>query len=974
MANQKEPEMSMRLSPRPAELIDRQESISFSFNGRRYQAYPGDTIASALAAAGVKVFSRSFKYHRPRGLLCGAGHCPNCLVQVGSEPNVRSCRRPVEPGMVVTSQNAWPSLERDVMSLTALGDRLLPVGFYYKAFIRPKALWPIFERLLRRAAGLGKVDPATPSGRADKQFVHTDLAVVGGGPAGLSAAVAAASAGARVALFEECPALGGHLRYGNAEDQATLAELLSATAKQPTLTLYRDATVLGWYEQNWLAAAQANRLYKVRAQGVIFATGAHEQPLVFDNNDLPGVMLAGAALRLINQYAVAPGQRALVVTANDDGWLAAAALQGAGIEVVALADERPAHDSAVVAGVPAAGATAYWGHTILAATGKGAVSGAIIAPVDDQGRLSLEASQEIACDLVLVCVGWTPANGLIYQAEARPGYDPERREFLPGDLPAGIYAAGRVTGAHALANELIQGRLVGRQAAADLGLGPAPTIEEHQASQAAVAAEPPRTSALVRVPGQKKQFVCYCEDVTGKDLEQAIAEGYDSIELLKRYSTISMGPCQGKMCSVNTIHLCARANNWTIAETGTTTSRPPLAPVSFGVLAGQNMEPVRLSPVHDWHIARGAKLMVAGLWLRPEHYGDPTAEVLAVRQAVGLIDVSTLGKFRLTGPRVPDFLDRMYVNKWQNLGLGRVRYGLMCTDEGIILDDGVTARVGEQEWYLTTTSSGAAAVYEWLQWWLQSGWGDGVQLTNLSEVNAAFNLAGPLARQMLQPLTDGDLSPEAFPYLGVREMTVAGVPCRLLRIGFTGELSYEIHCPAGYGLPLWEALVAAGEPFGLRPFGVEAQRVLRLEKGHLIVGHDTDALSDPLAADLAWLVKLDKADFLGRRSLTRIAQERPAQRLVGFKLARPGETPEEGLQIVRRQADGLLAISGWITSCRFSPILGEVIGLCWLPADLAEQAGAPFFIRRDGRLVEGRVHHGPFYDPDGVRLEMAAEK
>jgi sarcosine oxidase subunit alpha len=363
-------------------------------------------------------------------------------------------------------------------------------------------------------------------------------------------------------------------------------------------------------------------------------------------------------------------------------------------------------------------------------------------------------------------------------------------------------------------------------------------------------------------------------------------------------------------------------------------------------------------------------MMVAGLWLRPEHYDDPLAEIRAVREGVGLIDVSTLGKLRMTGPGAPNLLERLYINKWQKLAIGRVRYGVMCNDEGIVLDDGVTAHTGEQEWYTTTTSSGASAIYEWIQWWRQSGWGEGVHVTNLSEVNAAFNLAGPQARAVLQKLTDLDLSNEAFPYLHVRLATVAGVPCLILRIGFTGELAYEIHCPTGYGMHLWEALLDAGQEFEIRPFGVEAQRVLRLEKAHIIIGQDTDALSDPIAADMAWAVKLDKPDFLGQRPLARIAREGPAQRLAGFKMVRPGIVPAEGLQVVRLDANGEPEIIGWITSSRYSPTLDETIGLCWLPAEIAEQNGAVFTIWMDGQLEQARVHHGPFYDPAGERLRI----
>ena len=688
--------------------------------------------------------------------------------------------------------------------------------------------------------------------------------------------------------------------------------------------------------------------------------------LLFGNNDLPGIMLAGAAQRLIRLYGVRPGTRAVVVTANEDGWDVAAELLAAGIAVAAVADLRrePAPERRALA----ASFPVLWGHAPVQAAGRGRVRELTLAPLDAAGQPDATRSTAIACDLVVVAGGWGPANGLLYQAGGRMTYADERAEFQPSSLPDGIFAAGRVAGTHALDYELSEGRLAGLRAAAYLGRGDAPDSLALANLAASKAGEAPRTLAPAAAAGAGKRIVCYCEDVTEKDVTTAIAEGYNSIELLKRYSTISMGPCQGKMCSQNTLHLCARANGWTIPQTGTTTARPPMTPVSLGALAGQHLEPVQRTPAHDWHVANGAKLMVAGLWLRPEHYGDPTAEVRAVRQSVGLIDVSTLGKFRLAGPGVPDLLDRLYINRWRNLAAGRVRYGVMCNDEGVILDDGVTARVAEAEWYMTTTSSGSGAIFEWIQWWLQSGWGEGIHAVNVSEVYAAFNLAGPRARDVLRRLTDGDVANEAFPYLHTREMAVAGVPCRLLRIGFTGELSYEIHCPAGYGRHIWEAVLDAGSQFDIRPFGVEAQRVLRLEKGHLIVGQDTDGLTDPVAADMELAVKLDKPDFLGQRAIGRVKHDTPRQRLVGFKMVTPGVVPDEGLQIVRPAANSQFDIIGWVTSSRFSPTLNEAIGLCWLDVDLARQAGQTFTIRMNGRLEIARVHHGPFYDPEGQRL------
>lgn len=960
-----------RLPPKQGEVIDRSSTIRFTFDGVEYTAHPGDTVASALTAAGVKVLSRSFKYHRPRGLLCCAGHCPNCLVQIGEEPNVRACTRPVEAGMDVRAQNVWPSLNRDLLSLTQLGSRFMPVGFYYKTFIRPQKLWTFYEHTLRHAAGLGEVDIDTPPGEFDKQYLHTDVVVVGGGVAGMSAALSAAEAGARVLLFDENPALGGRLRFTvplEFSSDTHLPEQLAAVKQQPNITVFTDTSVLGWYQDNWLCAVKGTRLFKIRTASMVVATGAHETPLIFDNNDLPGVMLGAAVQRLIHLFGVLPGNQIVIVTANEAGWDVAADLQSLGVNVAAIVEEREpnACTSPYREGLTNAGVPVFYRHTILEALGSGEVKGARIVRLDESGEISPATIQSLQCDLIVTSMGWTPANALLYMAGGTLEYNEERAEILPVSTPPGIYIVGRAAGINAVDSQIDTAQQTGLNAAAFAGFG---EFDESMAQFPGVLG-PRCTSDRVCVPGKKKRFVCYCEDVTDEDVGTAIAEGYDSVELLKRYSTISMGPCQGVMCSMNTIHLCARANGWTVQETGTTTARPPTTSVTLGALAGQNMEPVQATPIHQWHLAHGARMMVAGLWMRPNHYGDPAAEVMCVRKRVGLIDVSPLGKLQLTGPGVPRLLERIYTNQWDNLRVGRVRYGVMCNDEGVVLNDGVCAHLNDETWYMTTTSTGATTVFEWLQWWLQSGWGEGIHLTDLTDTYSAFNLAGPQSRALLEKLTERNLSNKAFPYMRARSAKIAEVPCRLLRLGFTGELSYEIHCPSGYALHVWEALIEAGKEFGIAPFGVEAQRILRLEKAHIIVGQDTDAMSDPLSANMAWAVKLDKPDFLGKPSLMRISAEGPKQLLVGFKMVEPTVVPDEGLQIVESEADGRLKIVGWVTSSRFSPTLEQTIGLCWLPADLASQNGAAFTIRMDGHLVEARVHHDAFYDPDGERLRM----
>ena len=959
---------SRRVEKQANELVDRSRTVWFKFGGKRYAAYAGDSIASALAANGVRVIGRSFKYHRPRGLQA-YGHATGTMVEIGQEVSNSVWLREVEDGLEVTPVNAWPSVDRDVMSLTQVGGKFMPVGFYYKTFIRPQRLWPMYEKVLRQAAGLGKLNPDAPLEKGYvKQYLHADVVVVGAGPAGLSAAISAANGGARVVVFDEAPYLEGHLRYSG-ENGDALDGLATAVTQHPNIQTYTNSLVSSWFEDHWLAATCGKTLYKVRGKATIFATGALDQVMVFNNNDLPGIMLGSAARRLLHLYSVIPGEKVLIVSANDDGWKLARDLKDVGVDVVGVADHRNG-GSEIGSEVAASGIPAYWQHTIVQAQGKKGVTGAGIAPISN-----LTQRRMIACDTILLSTAYAPDNQLLFLAGAKFAYDETRHEFLPATLPDGIFAAGRVAGTHGVALQMDEGELVGQQAAVYAGLGEMPKPQVQAAITRRKNAEAVRSSDLVHVIGDKngKRFVDFDEDVTDKELETAVAEGYDSMQLLKRYSTISMGPSQGKWSSINTIHLTANVKEQTIAQTGTTTARPPVRPVKLANFAGQMMDPVAYTPLHDWHIEQEASMMVAGLWMRPEHYGDPAAEVMAVREGVGLIDLSTLGKIKLTGSGVPKLLNRLYINKFGKLRVGRVRYGVMVTAEGVVMDDGVTARVGEAEWYMTTTSSGASGIYEWIQWWAQSGWGENVHVTNVTNGQAAFNLAGPRAREVLESVTEADVSNAAFPYMRMREMEIAGVPCRLMRIGFTGELSYEIHVGAGNGRYLWQTLMEAGKSQGIRPFGVEAQRILRLEKGHIIIGTDTDALSNPFGAELGWAVKLDKEDFIGIRALADIAERGGSkQRLVGYKLLDASIVPEEGLQIVRPKAGTPLGLEtiGWVSSSRFSPTLKESIGLCWLPKEMAEQPNSSFSIRRNGELVMARVHHGAFYDPSGERLRM----
>jgi sarcosine oxidase subunit alpha len=925
----------MRVERQLGEVIERDVNLPFSWNGHRLSGLRGDTIASALAASGVVVFSRSFKYHRPRGILTATFHDPNCLVQVGDEPNVRGGHRRLERGMEVRAQNVWPKLELDLASANRVLAPFIGAGFYYKTFMKPERLWPSYEKVLQRFAPGGQV-PVRPVSHAryDQRYAHPDVLVAGGGPAGMAAAAAAARAGASVMLVEEEHELGGHLRFGGRAELATLAELRAELAAEPSVEVLCDAVVTGRYDDNWVAVLQRGlsrvreRLVKARTRALVVAPGLIERPYVFRGNDLPGVMLSTAVRRLVNLYAVKPGERAVVLTANEEGSAAAEDLARIGVEVVRVLDARRGDD-------------------LVRARGRGRVE-------------SVETSHAgtIECDLLVVAAGWTAPTSLLNMAGDRPRYEPTAARFVPGGpLPENVLATGGIVGEGSSEELIAHGRAIGALAAARAGHGRGGEVP---------ALQPRSHPALFRA--STHGFVDLSEDVTSKDILAAAREGYDSIELLKRYTTVTMGAEQGKLESVNTVALLAEATGRSIAETGTTTWRPPYVPISLGALAGRPMNPVRCSPMQSWHEAKGAVPIVAGEWIRPEHYGDPAAEVRNVRDHVGIIDVTPLGKLDLRGPDVPKLLSFLYVNRWSRLEVGAVRYGVMCSEDGVVLDDGVTGRLGERHWFTSTTSSGAAAVLEWIELWLQTAHPDwGVHVTAVTSAYASINVAGPRSRELLSRLVSGvDLAPQAFGYMQVRTGSIAGVEgCHMWRIGFTGELSFELHVPAGYGLHVWEQLLEQGKDLHVAPFGLEAQRVMRLEKGHVIVGQDTDATTKAFSAGLDWLVKLDKDDFAGKPELVWENEKGVQARLVGLQPLDPHEVPPEASQIVTSGG----AIVGRVTSSRFSPTLGRSICLGVIAPRVAAAGHIVSVQLPDGRRVGATVteHHAHF-DPEGTRL------
>jgi sarcosine oxidase subunit alpha len=945
-----------RLPQQPGERVKRSETLSFSFDGKPVSALRGDTIGSALFAAGRRTFSRSFKYHRRRGLMCCAGNCPNCMVAVDGAPGVRACTEPVREGMRVEHLNAQPGLELDAMAVTdKLGGPFTPPGFYYKTFIRPRRLWPLYEWVLRHAAGLGRLPErqAEREWRTEYRRRHADVLVVGGGHAGLTAAIAAAERGEDVVLVDEGPEPGGRLLWEGGHEQA---RALAARAREVGVEILCSAPALGHFD-GLVPVWQGDTLHQVRAREHVYATGAIEQPLVFAGNDLPGVMLSSGAWRLAALYGVQPGTRAVLATTSDRGLLAARALRERGVELLAVADLRPS-PSPLAEELRAQGVELLQGWTIAEARGRRGVERVTLAPVDDaaaEGAAAVgaagapgQARRQLRCDLVLVSGGEAPATSLPTQAGARTEYDPARGHFRLAELPPGVSAVGD------LAGERYE-QAGGAQGAAPLGdPAAAPAPNEMPAIPPALA---PAAAAA-----KGKAFTCFCEDVTAKDIHRGVQEGYDSIELCKRFTTVTMGPCQGRMCQLSSIRLMSAETGQGLEQIGTTTARPPWSTVPMGALAGRPLEPAKRSAIHGAHRALGASIKWAGDWRRAYDYGDPEGEALNVHTAAGVIDVSTLGKLLVRGPQAGLFLDRLYPNRLSNLKPGRVRYGVLSTDAGRITDDGTITRIDEETFYVTTTSSGAGAVEQWFSWWL-ADWRLDVQLSDVTQALCAVNLAGPRAREILARLTEADCSPQSFVYLDARQAPVAGVDALLMRIGFVGELGYEIHFPAAYGEDVWSAILRAGEAEGIRPFGLEPQRILRLQKQHIIVGQDTDSESTPLSAGMPWAVKLDKDEqFIGRWALAHAAAAPAETVLVGFTVSN-GHVPTEGAVVL----DARGTAAGQVTSARRSRQLDRVIGMAWVPSAFAED-GQIIAISDNGTRVAATVVTEPFFDPAGEML------
>lgn len=975
--------------------IDRSHSIDFVYNETNYKGHPGDTLASALLANGENVLARSFKYHRPRGVYSAGPEEPSALLTVGygprREPNTQATVQPLYQGLVSSSQNCWPSPRFDLGAVNSLLAPFLSAGFYYKTFMWPGLKgWMHYEKFIRKAAGMGEASRNPDPDRYEKSHGFCDVLVVGAGPAGLMAAKSAAASGARVWLVDEQLRMGGQLNRETYVIDAMPAtewvhETLNTLAQNPRVKLLSNSTVFGAYDGQTFGVVERcgaeqlkpetrQRMWLLRAAQVVLATGSIERPMVFANNDRPGVMQANAVRAYNNQYGVECGRRTLVFANNNNAYRTAFDLIDSGQNIVAVVDSRANVDQHLIAKLNDFGVQHFVGSAVQDVKGKQKISAAQVCDLAGKQQSAL-----IDCDCIAASSGWSPNVQLHSMVGSRPRFDEPNLAFVPSNMPAGYHSAGACTASFSLQDCLQQGVSAGAKAAQAVGFSPADVVVPTSGEDTL-----PMAEAMWQVPGGKaKSFVDLQHDVAVSDIELAHREGYQSVEHLKRYTTLGMAGEQGRNSNLNALALMAQCRGEPIGAVGTTTFRPPVSPVAMGVFAGQDRgqhyRPFRRSAMQAWHDARGAVLQEVGMWRRAQYYpigGESIDEAYQretahVRAKVGVVDVSSLGKIQINGPDSAEFLNRIYVNNWLKLPVGRARYGVMLREDGMVLDDGTTSRWGEHDYLMTTTTANAGPVMTHMEYLLQVVWPDlRVRLSSVTEQWAGMAVAGPLSRDLLQGcVADLDLSNDAFPFMAVGNGKIDNVPVRVLRISFSGEMAYEVYAPAGFGQGVWEAIIRAGEIYDISPYGTEALGALRIEKGH-VTGAELDGRTTLGDVGMAAMAN-SKKDFIGRAMMQREGLNdsvRPV--LSGFKSVNPREALQAGAILLNSAemsagADKL----GHITSVSYSPEVGGNIALGFLRDAVARRGERVFaaYPLRD-TVIEVEVCEPCFVDATGGRM------
>jgi sarcosine oxidase subunit alpha len=999
--------MSKNLRVKASNFIDETSRVSFKFNGKIYYGFKGDTLASALIANDVHLVGRSFKYHRPRGIMSVGSEEPNAIVQVNdntayTEPNVRATEIEIYEGLETSSQNCWPSVKFDIGGINNILSPFLPAGFYYKTFMWPASFWEKYEHFIRHSAGLGKSPQVADPDIYDHKYVHCDVLVIGAGISGIMAAKTAANNNLKTLLLDEKAEIGGTTIYQNSDNfkigdkisSDWLKNEINELKKLDNLEIKTRTSVAAYHGYNYLLAREnltdhlsknekqnkiRQRLLKIRAKKVIVATGSLERPLIFDNNDRPGIMLSSAVKKYADYYGVICGKKNVFFTNNDSAYESAISLSKKGIKVQAIIDIREKSDSSIVKAAENLGINIYWSHTVVDTHGYKKLKKISIMELSKNGQSVIASKTNINCDCLGMAGGWTPAVHLFTQSGGKLKFRDKDQIFIPNKYPSKQISIGSCNGDFEL-DKIIKNTSDSLKEFLEIdktdfdNLSVITSKEENKKNIWLLPTD--------KVAGKTKPFVDYQNDATANDIKLALREGFRSIEHVKRYTTTGMGTDQGKLGNMHALGIIADTTGVKMGEVGTTTFRPPYTPLTFGTIVGRNIgeyfDVFRRTPMNDWHVESNAEFENVGQWKRAWYYPQNNEtmdqavqrESVAARVSAGILDASTLGKIDIQGCDASEFLNRIYTNAWSKLGIGKCRYGLMLNEDGMVYDDGVTTRLNENHYIMTTTTGGAANVMGKLEDYLQTEWPElDVYLTSVTDHYATASVCGPNSKKILNKLIpDLDLSDKNFPHMSFKESQIGKIKCRVMRISFTGEQSYEINVQANYGKSLWKLCINAGKEFNITPYGTEAMHLLRAEKGFIIVGQDTDGTMTPIDLQMDWVVSKKKYDFIGKRSLYRSDTMREDRKqLVGLVTDNPKEILEEGAPIVSELNQSPVQMLGHVTSSYYSPNLKKSIALAVVKSGKT-MMGKKLFIPMEGRNINVTVTDPVFLDKENKRL------
>ena len=999
--------MTKNLRIKTSKFIDETYKISFRFNGKTYFGYKGDTLASALLANDIHLVGRSFKYHRPRGIMTAGSEEPNAIVQLHNntsrtEPNVRATEIEIYDGLEASSQNCWPSVNFDIGGINNFLSPVLPAGFYYKTFMWPASFWEKYEYFIRKSAGLGKSPMEPDPDIYEHRYVHCDLLIIGAGISGIIAAKTAAKNGYKTLLVEEKSYLGGSTIYQNSEhfkinnqiSSSWLEKEINEIKKIKNLEIKTRTSIAAFHGYNFLLAREnltdhlpleqrnkrtRQRLLKIRAKKVITATGSLERPLIFDNNDRPGILLSSAIHKYANLFGVACGQKNILFTNNDSAYETAISLYQKGINIEAIIDNREEIDSKLIKEIEKNNIKIFKGHTIVDTSGYKRINKVSIMQLSKDGQKVVGSKTTLNCDCLGISGGWTPAVHLFTQSGGKLKFRDEDQVFIPNIYPSDQISIGSCNGEFTL-DEILS--------VVPTTLKKFLNIKETDCENLEVQSSFNKSKRNIwllpsdKVIGKTKSFVDYQNDATAKDIKLALREGFRSIEHVKRYTTTGMGTDQGKLGNMHALGIISETAGSKMGELGTTTFRPPYTPLTFGTIVGRNVgeyfDIFRKTPIHDWHVQNKAEFENVGQWKRPWYYpqnGESMHDAVqreskAARDSAGILDASTLGKIDIQGTDASEFLNRVYTNAWSKLAIGKCRYGLMLNEDGMVYDDGVTTRLSENHYIMTTTTGGAATVLGKLEDYLQTEWPElDVYLTSVTDHYATVSVCGPNSKKIVsQIIPDLDFSDESFPHMSFKNSKIGNIKCRVMRISFTGEHSYEINVQANYGKSVWERCMEIGKEFNITPYGTETMHLLRAEKGFIIVGQDTDATMTPIDLQMDWIVSKKKYDFIGKRSLYRsdtIREDR--KQLVGLITENPNEVLEEGAQIVADINKSPIEMLGHVTSSYYSPNLKKSIALGVVRGG-KNMMGQKLIIPMKDKQINVTVADPVFLDKENKRL------